>query len=339
MVSTTMAKPVNLRHLSVAILVGLSTAGGAAHASAGPTGTSAPSTLQHQTSAVAAARQAAALLASDSLQGRLKALDVLGGCDAAMSPICRVDMGLAYARLAQDAQLDADTRAGYAVEARSRLRQAASLGNAQARDMLDSLDQAAHPSVGSRGAGPVAAEPAPPSPELVIESVPSEVAGHEAVVEELHMVRVQLEEANRTIALLRAQVAGQQASAFDAAAANRQALAAAMNGDYETAIPLFRKAAAANNSGAQNNLAVLYVNGSGVPRDLQQALTLFERAATLGNVESAENAARIYKYGIGRPRDPSRARAWYGRAVQLGSTSGADELDAMERAIAEGRYF
>ncbi|WP_440986299.1 tetratricopeptide repeat protein (plasmid) [Xanthomonas sontii] len=333
-----MAKPVNLRHLSVAILVGLSTAGAAANATAGITTRSGPLVLNSQTSAVSAAAQAAAYLGAGLLSERLKALDALAACDAAMSPICRVDMGLAYGRLAQDAEVDALTRVSYADQARVRLRQAAALGNVQARRMLDSIDQldeaAAHASIGAPSASAANAS----NPDAALAPVPTRRAAIlDATSEELQSLRSQLEEANRTITLLQAQLATQLHSAFDAAATNRQALAAALDGNYETAIPLFRKAAEAGNPSAINNLAMMFVNSTGVPRDMQQALALFERAAAMGNVESAENAARIYKYGIGRPKDPSRARAWYSRAVQLGSVSAADELAAMEQAIQAGR--
>ncbi|MBD3977965.1 sel1 repeat family protein, partial [Xanthomonas citri pv. citri] len=77
---------------------------------------------------------------------------------------------------------------------------------------------------------------------------------------------------------------------------------------------------------AINNLAAMFVNGTGVARDMQQAVNLFERAAQLGNAEAAENAARIYNYGIGRGKDPSRARTWYRKAIELGSVRAAQEL-------------
>jgi TPR repeat protein len=338
MVTTTMAKHVNLRHLTVAIFIGLSAAG-AAHAKDPSTTTPGQSTPDTKSGAVTASALAAAYLEADSLPVRLKALDVLASCDKAMNPLCRVDMGLAYGLLAQEPMLDPGTRGDYADNARTRLRQAANLGNQQARAMIDTLGHLAEGSIDTFARGQGTAAATRDSVEGARLMAPTPISSSESVAEELQVVRMELEEARRTIEILQAQLAEQHRLSFDPIAANRQALAAALNGDYETAIPLFRKAAEADNSGAQNNLAVLYVNGSGVPRDIQQALSLFERAATLGNVESAENAARIYKYGIGRPKDPSRARAWYRRAVQLGSSSATHELAAMEDAIAVGRYF
>jgi TPR repeat protein len=181
--------------------------------------------------------------------------------------------------------------------------------------------------VASVGAVPVA--PAPP-PNTEVQGL------------QLQLARMQLEESNRTITALREQMLAKQAPAaavVDAATLNRNALDAAMTGDYETAIPMFRKAAELNHAGAINNLAAMFVNGTGVPRDMQQAVNLFERSAQLGNAEAAENAARIYNYGIGRGKDPSRARTWYRKAIELGSTRASQELSDMERNIEAGAYF
>ncbi|MBD5035040.1 tetratricopeptide repeat protein [Xanthomonas citri pv. citri] len=197
------------------------------------------------------------------------------------------------------------------------------------------------------------ARPAQPMPVLVasvgtVPMVPAtlELQGLQGeldqAMEQLQLARMQLEESNRTITALREQMLTRQvpASEFvDAATLNRKALDAAMNGDYETAIPMFRKASELNHAGAINNLAAMFVNGTGVARDMQQAVNLFERSAQLGNAEAAENAARIYNYGIGRSKDPSRARTWYRKAIELGSVRAAQELSDMERIIEADFYF
>ncbi|MBZ2413703.1 sel1 repeat family protein [Xanthomonas perforans] len=186
--------------------------------------------------------------------------------------------------------------------------------------------------------GKVPVVPASPAP-LELQGLQGEL---DQAMEQLQVARMQLEESNRTITALREQMQATQApaSAFvDAAALNRKALDAAMSGDYETAIPMFRKASELNHAGAINNLAAMFVNGTGVARDMQQAVNLFERAAQLGNAEAAENAARIYNYGIGRGKDPSRARTWYRKAIELGSVRAAQELADMERNIEADVYF
>ncbi|WP_152667157.1 tetratricopeptide repeat protein [Xanthomonas perforans] len=186
--------------------------------------------------------------------------------------------------------------------------------------------------------GTVPVVPTSPAP-LGLQALQGEL---DQAMEQLQVARMQLEESNRTITALREQMLATQAPAssfVDAATLNRKALDAAMSGDYETAIPMFRKASELNHAGAINNLAAMFVNGTGVARDMQQAVNLFERSAQLGNAEAAENAARIYNYGIGRSKDPSKARTWYRKAIELGSVRAAQELSDMERTIEHGIYF
>lgn len=394
----------NLRRLSLAILVGMNfTAGAAMAGSPSATTEHDPSTSDGGSSVLANAQRAADHLAAADITDRVKALDVLSACDTAMHPICRVDMGMAYGLLAQDVRLSQDQRASFKANARERLGHAARLGNLEARQMLATLESpnslvpspavAASPDAhlkhnklrsGSKPdllkvpVGSTAAHITPqpimadiedngflrsqslvqPIRPLAAMLIPNEPHGYSEPVatplrtvapaavapqapsaelvelkEQLVSVRLELEEANRTINSLRSLLSAKQEPMFDAADANKRALALALNGDYETAIPMFRRAAEANHPGAINNLAIMNVNGTGLPRDLQQAITLFERAARLGNVESAENVARIYNYGIGRPKDPSRARIWYSKAIELGSREAAIEMAQMNQLL------
>lgn len=351
-----LGKPVNLRTLPLAILIGLHLTPVIASAS-----TNANSSPKAGSNVLAASSEASMYLRSNDLSTRLKAIDSLSACDAAMHPICTVDMGMAYGRLSHEDQLDSKTRTSYANNAKRRLGPAAALGNMEARAMLETLNS---PSAETTDFTTARAErqeyallqEAEPSssPSVAVEALisvtedsterssmlgshPMQCPELQHAQQELQLLHAQLNEARSTIASLQSQLIANQVRQFDAASANREALQNALKGDYETAIPLFRKAAEANHPGAINNLAMMFVNGTGVPRDLQQALTLFERAAEMGNVESAENAARIYAYGIGRPRDPSRARHWYGRASQMGSVKAQRELLEMEQALASHR--
>lgn len=392
----------NLRRLSLAILVGMNFTAGAAMAQSPATTTEHElSSADMGSSVLANSLRAAEHLDAADIADRVKALDVLSACDAAMHPICRVDMGMAYGHLAHDVRIDPEQRAAFKANARERLGQAAGLGNLDARQMIASLDSLTSvspaPALASAQDAPLKHNKlrAPAKPDLLkvrlanapayitpqpimsdIEDssflrsqsiaapirpiaamlIPNEPHGYRApdatrtatptevlrpapsaelieMKEQLVAARLELEEANRTINNLRSLLSAKQESAFNAADANKRALQLALNGDYETAIPLFRKAAEANHPGAINNLAIMNVNGTGLPRDLQQAITLFERAARLGNVESAENVARIYNYGIGRPKDPSRARIWYSKAIELGSRQASVEMTQMNQQI------
>lgn len=106
----------------------------------------------------------------------------------------------------------------------------------------------------------------------------------------------------------------------DAAQANAKGLAYYTAGDYESALPLFRKASEANHAGAVANLALHYLNGQAVPQNPKQAAKLLERASDLGNLVATENLARLYETGAGVGHNPARAILWYRRAETLGST-------------------
>ncbi len=62
------------------------------------------------------------------------------------------------------------------------------------------------------------------------------------------------------------------------------------------AIQLYQKAADQGLARAQNNLGILYKEGSGVKKDLQKAAELFRKAADSGNELAKENLAKIQKY-------------------------------------------
>ena len=57
--------------------------------------------------------------------------------------------------------------------------------------------------------------------------------------------------------------------------------------DYKAAAAWYAKAAAQGLGGAQYNLGLLYVNGTGVAQDFKAAAALFAKAAALGIVEAA----------------------------------------------------
>lgn len=133
-------------------------------------------------------------------------------------------------------------------------------------------------------------------------------------------------ELERQIVILRQEVASREA---DAEHLNTQAIAAIQVGDYESAIPKLRDAAAAGYSPAQANLGAMYLNGSGVPQDSQQAISLFQRAAEAGNVVAAENVGRMYEFALGVGHDPYRAIEAYERAADLGSRGAASDLSRL----------
>jgi len=98
-------------------------------------------------------------------------------------------------------------------------------------------------------------------------------------------------------------------------------------------ISLYEKAANAGTPIAMNNLGMIYLNGSGVPKDLHTARRWFQKAAEAGHVVAMFNFAWIMWEGKGGPKDLFEARRWYQKAAELGEAAAMTNLGAM---IAKG---
>ena len=69
----------------------------------------------------------------------------------------------------------------------------------------------------------------------------------------------------------------------------------------------FRKAAEQGDASAQNQLAICYAEGKGVPKDDVEAVTWFRKAAEQGAAEAQYNLAMCYAEGTGVPKDDDQA--------------------------------
>mgnify|MGYP000660161936 CR=1 FL=1 len=98
---------------------------------------------------------------------------------------------------------------------------------------------------------------------------------------------------------------------------NSQGLEAFHRGDLRGARRFFSRAADAGNLEGINNLAMMTLQGQGVPVNVEEAIRLFRSAADAGHPTAAENLGHIYHSGLGVPADAARARAWFQRAEQL----------------------
>jgi TPR repeat protein len=178
-------------------------------------------------------------------------------------------------------------------------------------------------------AGPmtqVASLSAPASAPTAVPSAPSsltaELAQARTTIRELTLERDQLRTQLTALqSRYQALLADHEAAQLDARALNERGLQAYRVGDFESALPLFRRAAEAGYAPAQSNLAVHYLNGQAVPQDLRQAVALFVRASEQGHLPATENLAVLFDYGLGVHQDSSRAISFYQRAVLQGSTS------------------
>jgi TPR repeat protein len=102
---------------------------------------------------------------------------------------------------------------------------------------------------------------------------------------------------------------------------------------YREAIHHLKPLAAAGSVRANWLLGELYVNGTGVPRDVRRGVRYLERAAE-GNVLQAQFLlSRIYSYGDGVRKDLVRAHLWLSLAAAQDRNDGAGLLSLLERMM------
>jgi TPR repeat protein len=98
--------------------------------------------------------------------------------------------------------------------------------------------------------------------------------------------------------------------------------AAAMRGDYATALRIVRPLADQGNAEAQNHLGIMYERGHGVPQDYAEALNWYRKAADQGNAVAEFNLGGMYQNGKGVTENYVEAERWYRRAADQGLAGG-----------------
>lgn len=88
--------------------------------------------------------------------------------------------------------------------------------------------------------------------------------------------------------------------------------------NYTQAAKLLREAANHGLAEAQHNLACLYAEGLGVPKDVNQMAKLYRKAADQGHVLSQYALGRSYTLGEGNPEDIAQAAKWFSKAANQG---------------------
>jgi TPR repeat protein len=104
---------------------------------------------------------------------------------------------------------------------------------------------------------------------------------------------------------------------------------AANNGDFATALKEFEALAKQGHAGAQNNLAMMYARGDGVPQNFAQAVKWYRRAAEQGYAKAQFNLGWMYHSGDGVPQNFAQAVKWYRRAAEQGYADGQNNLGTM----------
>ncbi len=102
--------------------------------------------------------------------------------------------------------------------------------------------------------------------------------------------------------------------------------------NYETALRWLREAVDQRYPAAYFNLGELYFKGAGVHQDYGEAVRLFRLGAEGGNSYAQTNLAYMYDRGMGVPRDLTTAAGWYGKAAAAGNPMAESNLaDMYER--------
>ncbi|WP_457581031.1 tetratricopeptide repeat protein [Ensifer canadensis] len=109
-----------------------------------------------------------------------------------------------------------------------------------------------------------------------------------------------------------------------------QALTAARNGDYETALSLWEPLARSGVARAQNNIGACFAEGLGVPQDRALAGKWLRLAAEAGDPVGERNYAAFHMQGAdGTDGDYSIAADYYRRAAEKGDAPAQDMLSWM----------
>ena len=98
------------------------------------------------------------------------------------------------------------------------------------------------------------------------------------------------------------------------------------------AAPDFDETKAAAEQGdavAQNNLAVMYALGDGVPENDAEAVKWYRKAADQGHAIAQSNLGAMYEKGNGVPENDAEAVRWYRKAADQGYAGAQHNLGGM----------
>ena len=109
----------------------------------------------------------------------------------------------------------------------------------------------------------------------------------------------------------------------------QKGLEAAQSGDFLTALKEWKPLAERGHSSAQNNLGLMYDDGTGVPQDNKEAVKWYTLAVEQGFVLAQYNLALLYENGQGVPQDYKEAIRLYTLAAGQGYAMAQTELGSM----------
>ena len=97
--------------------------------------------------------------------------------------------------------------------------------------------------------------------------------------------------------------------------------------DYAAAVSWYRKAADQGYAAAQNNLGVMYDNGTGVAQDYAAAVSWYRKAADQGVAQAQYNLGVMYDNGTGVAQDYVQAHKWFNLAAASGNADAVKNRD------------
>lgn len=100
-------------------------------------------------------------------------------------------------------------------------------------------------------------------------------------------------------------------------------------GRYTEALRLLQEASREGNALSMAFLGIMYMQGSGVEKNLAESLHWLEKAAENGNVGGMVFAAGMYLRGEGSEQNPHRAAMWYQKAADAGASQAMSGLSIL----------
>lgn len=92
-------------------------------------------------------------------------------------------------------------------------------------------------------------------------------------------------------------------------------LTAAKKGNFEVALRKWQPLAKKGDVDAQYNLAVMYANGQGVPKDTAEARKWLREPVMRGHAGAQFLLGLMFAHGLGVERDLVKAVSWYRKAA------------------------
>ena len=108
-----------------------------------------------------------------------------------------------------------------------------------------------------------------------------------------------------------------------------QAYAAYKSGNYAQARSLWEDLAARGNTTAMNNLANMFEQGQGIPKDPAASIQWLRKAAELGDPVAQLNLGLAFERGTGVTRDNHEAARWFRKSAEQGDRDAQFNLGVM----------